>query len=265
MSEAKKSLGQHWLEDRSILQAIVAAGDISSHDNVLEIGPGKGTLTRKLLDTGAHVHALEFDTELLPFLKSAFSMYDNFIVTEGDIRKFDYSTMKQGYKVVANIPYYLTSNLIRAISETVNPPAIAVLLIQKEVAKRLCAGPGQMGILSVTAQFYFTCELGVEVPARYFSPPPKVDSQVVIMTRRKEVLFPVDERKFFQFVKAGFSEKRKTLRNSLSGGLGIPKDTVEKLLQSSKIHSTARAQELSLAEWNTLYLNYESHGTSANE
>lgn len=264
MSEAKKSLGQHWLEDNDILQAIVLAGGISDADSVLEIGPGKGTLTRQLLETGADVHALEFDNELLPFLKSTFSRYDNFSIAEGDIRKFDYAIMQKGYKIVANIPYYLTSNLIRAISETSNPPSTAVLLIQKEVAERLCAGPGHMGILSVTAQFYFTCELSVEVPARYFSPPPKVDSQVVVMKRRKEPLFPVDEKEFFQFVKAGFSEKRKTLRNSLSGGLNIAKDEAVSLLQSADLSDKARAQELSLTEWHKLYLLYGSHAPSQN-
>src|SRR6056297_406941 len=155
MAETKKELGQHWLRDDSVLQAIVEAGSVSQNDQILEVGPGEGTLTLKLLETGATVLALEFDTDLIPQLKIRFSNCKNFAISSGDIRKFDYSTMQKDYKVIANIPYYLTSNLVRALSETDNPPSVAVLLIQKEVAERLCADPGQMSILSVTAQFYF--------------------------------------------------------------------------------------------------------------
>ena len=256
MSETKKSLGQHWLHDKAVLRSIVEAGDINSEDTVLEIGPGRGTLTKVLLDTGTTVQALEFDQDLIPFLKKEFSSNENFSVEEGDIRKFDYGSLPKKYKIIANIPYYLTSNLIRAISETANPPVIAVLLIQKEVAERICAGPGHMGILSITAQFYFECSLGIVVPASLFTPPPKVDSQVVILEKRDEKLFDVEERDFFKFIKAGFSEKRKTLRNSLSGGLHLPKNKVEGLLQEAGLDQNARAQELSMQQWHELYLLY---------
>ncbi len=258
MIDTKKELGQHWLQDEDILQAIVEAGDVSSNDFVLEIGPGKGTLTEKLLESEAEVLALEFDQDLIPELEKKFSNCKKFAISRGDIRKFDYNTLQPGYKVIANIPYYLTSNLIRALSETSNPPNLAVLLIQKEVAERLCAQPGDMSILAVTAQFYFECRLDIEVPAEFFTPPPKVDSQVVVLSRRSQNLFDVDEQKFFSLVKAGFSEKRKTLRNSLSGGLQLSKDDVETLLDKADLSPTARAQELLLSQWHELYLVYES-------
>jgi 16S rRNA (adenine1518-N6/adenine1519-N6)-dimethyltransferase len=253
---AKKSLGQHWLHDERILQAIVEAGNVTSDDIVLEIGPGKGTLTKQLLTTGAQVVALEFDQDLIPELERLARSDQHLEVIEGDIRSFDFSTLPRSYKIIANIPYYLTSNLVRQISETVNPPQTAVLLIQKEVAERICAKPGSMGILSVTAQFYFECILDIEVPAKFFSPPPKVDSQVVVLQKRYEKPFELDENEFFRFVKAGFGEKRKTLRNALSGGLQLPKKSVETMIKQVNLPETVRAQELSLQQWYALYLEY---------
>jgi len=255
MDRAKKELGQHWLEDASILEAIADAADLSADDYVLEIGPGKGTLTEVLASRSSQVLALEYDKDLIPQLK-ILARAKEFTVVEGDVRTFDFGTLPEKYKIVANIPYYLTSHLIRSISETLNPPEIAVLLIQKEVAQRLCAGPGKMSILAVTAQFYFECALDVEVPARYFAPPPKVDSQVVSLKHRPEKLFDVDEQKFFQLVKAGFSGKRKTMRNSLSGGLRVSKEEVESLLKNSGLKPGSRAQELSLDDWHKLFKEY---------
>jgi 16S rRNA (adenine1518-N6/adenine1519-N6)-dimethyltransferase len=161
------------------------------------------------------------------------------------------------YKVAANIPYYLTSNLIRVLSESANPPNRSVLLIQKEVAERVCAEPGDMSILAVTAQYYWQTSLGTVVPAELFTPPPKVDSQILIMEYRQLPLFDgVDTRQFFRLVKAGFSQKRKTLVNSLSGGLAISKDKAKQLLEKANIAPTARAQTLSLIEWHALYRAY---------
>jgi 16S rRNA (adenine1518-N6/adenine1519-N6)-dimethyltransferase len=254
-NNTKKSLGQHWLHDAASLEAIVLAGNVQVGDEVLEIGPGLGTLTDVLMQRGAQVTALEFDQDLIKKLEKKYSESEQVKIVEGDVRTFDFTKMSKNYKIVANIPYYLTSHLIRSISETSNPPEVAVLLIQKEVAQRLCARPGQMGILSVTAQFYFECGLDIEVPSELFTPPPKVDSQVVVLVKRKEKLFEVDALKYFNLVKAGFSEKRKTLNNSLSGGLHLSKEEVSKLLIKSDIKPTARAQELSLQDWYRLYLN----------
>lgn len=261
MSEAKKSLGQHWLNDSAILQSIVDGANILAGDCVLEIGPGHGTLTEKLASTGAEITALEFDQDLIGLLKVKFTNTSQVKILEGDIRTFNFSSLPAGYKIVANIPYYLTSHLIRSISETSNPPSLAVLLIQKEVAERLCAKPGQMSILGLTAQYYFDCKPSTLVPAKFFTPPPKVDSQVVQLFRKKELkLEKKDEQEFFRLIKAGFSEKRKTLRNSLSGGLGISKDSAVEILKKAGLDPGSRAQALSLDNWYNLFevsRNYE--------
>jgi 16S rRNA (adenine1518-N6/adenine1519-N6)-dimethyltransferase len=247
----KKSLGQHWLYDEETLNYIVGAADVSVGDTVLEIGPGTGTLTKKLLDRGAKVIAVEKDEKLAADLYS----HDNLRVAEGDILKFDLSGLPPGYKVVANIPYYLTSNLLRVLSESSNPPSVMVLLVQKEVAERIAAKAGQMSILSVSVQLYYEPSLGQLVPAKLFTPPPKVDSQVVILQGRSDPLFPrtvlgnKEAREFFKVVKAGFSQRRKKLRGSLSGGLHISKDEADALLQKASIDGDLRAQELSLEQW----------------
>ncbi len=258
MTETKKELGQHWLHDQRILREIAEAAQLQTSDFVLEIGPGLGTLTEELLHQAGKVTALEFDHSLISQLNARFFKQQNVHIVEGDIRTFDFSTLPAGYKIVANIPYYLTSHLIRSISETVNMPKTAVLLIQKEVAERLCAKPGQMSILAVTAQYYFDCTLGIEVPAVYFTPPPKVDSQVVILqSKPRKALAQNEEKEFFRLVKAGFSEKRKTLRNSLSGGLRISKESAETLLRSAGVDPGLRAQALSLDVWYQLYQQYK--------
>lgn len=248
----KKSLGQHWLHDESSLEAMCLAADIKDDDVILEIGPGLGTLTKKLTEQAKEVVAVEFDTVLAAEL-SARVKASNLQVIESDILKFDFSRMPPEYKLVANIPYYLTSNLIRTISEVPNPPSVAAILVQKEVAERVAAAPGQMSILAVTAQYFWEVSLGRTVEAGLFTPPPKVDSQILILKRRPSPLFPgVDSAKFFRVVKAGFSQKRKTLQNSISGGLGISKDQAKSMLQSAGIDPAARAQTLSLNDWHRL-------------
>lgn len=254
----KKSLGQHWLEDEYILGSICDMAEVKPGDLVLEIGPGQGTLTKTLLARGAEVIAVEFDEELAAELPSRINS-DRLKVINQDILKFNLNDLPKGYKVVANIPYYITSNLIRVLSESDNPPKAMTLLVQKEVAERICAKPGEMSILSVAAQTYHDCELGPLVPAEKFFPPPKVDSQVVHMKRRPSLSLSPSERKiFFRLVKAGFSNRRKTLQNSLAGGLQISKQESEKLLLDSNINPAARAQELSLEDWFRLAGSYEA-------
>jgi 16S rRNA (adenine1518-N6/adenine1519-N6)-dimethyltransferase len=250
----KKSLGQHWLKDEASLEAMCDAGEITKDDVVLEIGPGPGTLTEKLVQRAGKVVAVEFDEYLARNLPTRVRA-DNLEVITHDILSFDFTSLPPDYKVIANIPYYLTSNLIRVLSETTNQPSVAVLLVQKEVAQRVCSAPGDMSILSVTAQYFWEVGLGFEVPAELFTPPPKVDSQILIMQRRPNLLFPdVDPKAFFQLVKAGFSERRKMLRSSLSGGLHLTKPEVEALLVKANIAPTLRAQALSLEDWHRLYL-----------
>jgi 16S rRNA (adenine1518-N6/adenine1519-N6)-dimethyltransferase len=250
---AKKSLGQHWLHDTASLEAMCDAAEVQPSDTVLEIGPGLGTLTELLVKRAGQVVAVEFDAKLADELAARVPA-DNLEVLQDDILGFDFTQLQPGYKVVANIPYYLTSNLIRVLSETSNPAAAAVLLVQKEVAERVAAKPGAMSILSVTAQYFWQVSLGREVPAELFTPPPKVDSQILIMQRRSQPLFPAaDEKQFFRLVKAGFSQKRKTLQNSLSGGLGKSREEATSLLAAAGIDPTARAQTLSLEQWYSLY------------
>lgn len=247
-----KSLGQHWLRDESALSAMCEAAEVAGSDNVLEIGPGLGTLTELLVSKADTVTAVEFDDNLARQLPDRVKA-DNLEVVNQDILHFDLGEMPKNYKLVANIPYYLTSNLIRRISESNNPPSIAVILIQKEVAERVVAGPGEMSLLSVTAQFYWKASLGRIVEAELFDPVPKVDSQILILSKRLNPLFEVDTRKFFRVVKAGFSQRRKTILNSLSAGLQLSKDEVKSICDKAGIDSARRSQSLSLDEWHELY------------
>ncbi len=255
MVETKKSLGQHWLHDADSLQAMVSAADVQPDQTVLEIGPGTGTLTEHLLAAGAKVIALEFDQDLLKGLQKRFDADANFTLVHGDIRTFNFTELPADYKVVANIPYYLTSHLVQLLSETTNPPTCAVLLIQKEVAERATAGPGDMSLLSITTQFYWQASLGPLVPAALFTPPPKVDSQILILERRTQPLFPdVQPKDFFRLVKAGFSQKRKTLHNSLAAGLHLDKANAATLLKKADISAGLRPQNLSLQQWHALHV-----------
>jgi len=249
-----KSLGQHWLHDDASLQAMCDAAEVNKEDIVLEIGPGLGTLTKLLVKKAQKVIAVEFDQQLARELRGRVTA-DNMEIVTSDILSFDFTSLPPDYKVVANIPYYLTSNLIRVLSETPNQPSVAVLLVQKEVAQRVAAQPGDMSVLSITAQFYWHVGTGYEVPAELFTPPPKVDSQILILQRPEKLLFSdVDSKAFFRLVKAGFGERRKKLRSSISNGLHISKLEAEKLLASASIDSNLRAQALSLEDWHRLYM-----------
>ncbi len=251
--QPKKSLGQHWLFDEASLNAMIAAGDIISSDVVVEVGPGLGPLTKKLCLAASKVVAVELDDTLAAELAGIVKA-DNLEVVHESILDFDTSKLPKDYKVIANIPYYLTSNLIRRMLESANPPSMMVLLIQKEVAERVAAKPGNMGILSVATQFYAEVELKELVPAKLFTPPPKVDSQIILVKLRDTPLFSnVNTDIFFTLVRAGFSEKRKKLRSALSGGLHISKQDADILLKSAAIPLSARAQELSLDQWYSLY------------
>jgi len=253
MFVTKKELGQHWLHDAESLQAMSDGIDLKKGDTVLEIGPGLGTLTTLLTEKATKVIAVEFDTELAYELPSRVPAA-NLVVVQQDILKFDLTTLPKDYKIAANIPYYLTSNLLRVLCESKNPFSKASLLMQKEVAERVTAGPGDMSILSVSVQFYCEVSLGKVVPAELFAPPPKVDSQILLLNYRKAPLFAdVDAKQFFRIVKAGFAQRRKTLLNSLSAGLQLSREETESLLETADIFPSARAQNLSLWQWYDLY------------
>lgn len=248
--KTKKELGQHWLHDAESLQAMCDIATVSKDDFVLEIGPGLGTLTQKLANQAQKVLAVEFDYDLAKQLLSRINA-QNVEVTNQDILKFDLTQLPQNYKVIANIPYYLTSNLMRVLSESSNPPLSATLLVQKEVAERVAAGPGGMSLLSVTTQMYFEPSLGMVVPAELFTPPPKIDSQIVHLQRRTTPLFeePDAAKQVFRIVKAGFSNRRKTLLNSLSAGLHYSKDETATILAEASINPQLRPQDLDLDDW----------------
>ena len=248
----QKSLGQHWLRDEGSLRAMCEAADVSADDTVLEIGPGLGTLTELLVRRAKRVVAVELDEKLARDLPARVTA-DNLETVQQDILKFDFTALPVGYKVVANIPYYLTSNLIHVLSESPNPPAKAALLVQKEVAERAAAQPGDMSMLSVMAQFYWKVSLGKVVPAELFMPVPKVDSQILVLDRRARRLFSgIDPKLFFRVAHAGFAQRRKTLLNSLAGGLHLSREATAQLLERAGIAPATRAQALSLRDWHVL-------------
>ena len=248
----KKELGQHWLTDRFILSEIAGAAEILSTDTILEIGPGLGTLTSELLRQADKVIAIEFDKDLAAKLPGQFPG-KNLEVRNEDILSFDLDTLPKNYVVVANVPYYITSKIVQKLMTATNKPRIAVLLVQKEVAQRIAAKPGDMSILAISAQVFAEANLGIEVPKQFFTPPPKVDSQVIILKVRDEPLIASpDEQAFFRVVKAGFSSKRKKLRSSLAGGLGIEKSEAEIMLNDRGISPNLRAEDLSIEQWQLL-------------
>jgi 16S rRNA (adenine1518-N6/adenine1519-N6)-dimethyltransferase len=257
--QPKKSLGQHWLKDEATLEAICEAANLQHSDIVLEIGPGLGDLTRQLVKRAGKVIAVELDEKLAKDLFNNLTA-DNLEVVQGDILKFDLTQLPPNYKVVANIPYYLASNLVRTLSESPSPPLVMVLLVQQEVAERIAAEPGDMGLLSVSTQLYYNPKLGPQISADLFTPPPKVDSQVIVLKKRSEPLFDnLDTKVYFRLVKAGFSSRRKKLRGSLAAGLAISKLDADAILKAADIDGDLRAQNLSLSDWHKLYKAYKKN------
>lgn len=250
---AKKTLGQHWLTDDAVLQAICDMAEVKKGDTVLEIGPGTGELTARLLARDAKVVAVELDERLAKGLYERFKSLP-FSLNTLSIFDYDLSQLPADYKIVANIPYYLSSHLLHMLSETLHKPSTAVLLIQKEVAQRIAASPGAMSLLSVSVQFYARVELGPIVPAKLFTPSPKVDSQVIKLTYRQKPLFKdINTKKFFRIVKAGFANRRKTLVNSLAGGLHLSKTETHSYIEKAHLNPNIRPQQLTLEDWYSLY------------
>jgi len=250
---ANKDLGQHWLNDRASLEMIIDLADLSLNDTVLEIGPGQGSLTELLVKKAARVVAVEVDSSLIIDLKKRFINEPHLEIVSQDIRHYDLTQLPADYKCVANIPYYLTSYLIRLLSQSLNPASSAVLLVQREVAERLTAQPGQMSVLAIMAQVYWQVELGPIIRAELFSPAPKVDSRIIKLVRRPHTLMPLGlEKEFMWLVKIGFSQKRKTLLNSLSAGLRIDKELARSYLSSIGLDAAIRAQALDIVSWQEL-------------
>lgn len=251
-----KGLGQHFLVDKPSLEAIMGAASVTKADTVMEIGPGLGVMTRPLAEMSGHLVAVETDHVLAEILRR--DAPENLTVAEQDILEFDLASMPKGYKVIANIPYYLTSKIFRLLIESPNPPSMMSVLIQKEVAERITARPGQMSILALSVQYYGHPEIVLVVERHKFWPAPKVDSAVLRVTITGPA-FEADPAKLFRLIKAGFGEKRKQLKNSLAGGLNLSTDFTIKLIADAKLKETARAQELNLADWERLYRLAEKH------
>ena len=257
---ADKSLGQNFLQDESALEAIVAAAEIQKTDFVLEIGAGLGSLTRYLAVAAREVVAVELDGRLLQPLQAILAPHGNVRIVHGDILKLapDELIAEQEYIVVANIPYYITSAVIRHLLESKAKPRRIVLTIQREVAERICAEPGDLSLLALSVQVYGEPRIAARIPAEAFFPNPNVASAVLCVD-----IFPSPRvgqdliGLFFKLTKAGFSQKRKMLRNSLSAGLHISPAQAEELLLRAGIAPRRRAETLSIEEWQSLIEKYE--------
>lgn len=255
-TKKQKKLGQVFLKDKKIIQKIIQAAKIKPKDQILEIGPGKGVLTKFLIKTGAEIIAVEKDPELVEFLKNIFKNKSNLNIVRGDIRDFfqntEYKILKPGYKAIGNIPYYLTSRLLRLLLESSIKPSLIVLMIQKEVAERLIARPPKMNLLSASVQFYAKPKIICYVPKTAFYPKPKVDSAVVTITPINTNIDKAQTKIFFAVIKAGFKQPRKLLINNLSKNLNLEKEYIQKIFLQSNMSLNTRAQNLSIKEWSSL-------------
>lgn len=252
---ASKGLGQNFLQDASALDSIVQSADVRPDDTVLEIGPGLGSLTRYLAARARNVVAVELDHKLIPVLHSVLESYKNVRIVEADILKVAPSDLLQAtdYLVVANVPYYITSAIFRHLLESSPRPRRIVLTVQKEVAERICATPGDLSLLALSIQVFGQPKISDYIPAEAFFPAPKIDSAVIRVDLDAEPRIPSQMLEtFFMLAKAGFSQKRKTLRNSLSAGLRISSSESYQLLQNSGIDPMRRAETLSIPEWSML-------------
>ena len=260
---ADKRLGQNFLQDPYVLEKIVQTAEIHPTDIVLEIGPGLGSLTRYLAAAAQKVVAIELDERLFPALETIIAPYRNVYLVHGDILEIEPNEIveQQDYLVVANIPYYITSALVRHLLESAPKPRRIVLTIQKEVAERICAGTGDLSLLALSVQVYGRPHIAMHIPAGAFFPVPKVDSSVLVIDIYAS---PQVEEKmldiFFELIKAGFSQKRKKLRNSISAGMHQTPIETEKMLRAVDIDPQRRAETVSLEEWGKLSYQYSVNG-----
>lgn len=249
--QPNKRLGQHFLISQKVLQKIIQTADLSKKDIVLEIGPGLGILTQELAQTTKKVVAVEKDKRMVEILKDALKNHENIEIIHGDILKDSPSDTvldAPKYKVVANIPYYLTSPLIRLFLESKNSPQEMVLLIQKEVAQRICAKPPEMSLLAVAVQFYSRPKIISRVSKKSFWPQPKVDSAIIKIGQIKKPK-NINIEKFFQIVKAGFASPRKQLVNNLSQKLNLDRQEIKIALTQCHLDIQVRAENLSVKDW----------------
>jgi 16S rRNA (adenine1518-N6/adenine1519-N6)-dimethyltransferase len=264
---AKKGLGQNFLIDGAVLETIVAAAGLIPTDTVIEVGPGLGILTAALAKRAGWVIAIELDNRLAEILRKTLP-YDNIVILNQDVLGTDPAALLQrraprfppawrSYKVVANLPYYITSPVLRHFLEASVKPQTMIVMVQKEVAATIVAGAGHCSLLSIAVQFYGKPEIVAHVPATAFFPPPGVDSAVVKIDVYRRPPFNVDDVDgFFKLVKAGFSTARKQIANSLSHGLVLPKEEVLAMLGKAGIDPIRRAETFTLEEWTRLWRVY---------
>lgn len=249
----KKSLGQHFLKAESYLRAVADAAEVGAGDTVLEIGPGEGALTRELLSRGAKVVAVEKDHRLVPMLGVTFDTEvakGQLILIEGDALEFEVAgnpALSRGYKVVANIPYYITGALLRKFLTAPEQPSTLVFLVQKEVAERVAKSKKE-SLLSLSIKAYGTPKYVKTVPSGAFSPPPEVDSAILLISgiSREHFINQAHEARFFELIHAGFAQKRKMLKKNIETVLGIQTDEA---LKKAEIPLQARAEDVSLENW----------------
>ncbi|MGQ9500732.1 MAG: 16S rRNA (adenine(1518)-N(6)/adenine(1519)-N(6))-dimethyltransferase RsmA [Anaerolineae bacterium] len=250
----RKALGQHFLADPGLLDKIVAVAELPAEAHVLEIGAGPGLLTRRLAAATRHVVAVELDDGFVALLRRELAHMTNVTIVHGDILELDVPTLIDvPYAVVANLPYYITSAVLRQLLQCVPPPFRLVLTMQREVAQRIVAAPGSLSLLAVSVQFYGRPRIVMRIPAGAFVPPPQVDSAVLrIDTYERPPVDVPSPEDFFRVVRAGFSQRRKQLHNALSTGLGLSADQTIKVLSAAGIAPSRRAETLSLTEWAAL-------------
>ncbi len=266
---ANKRLGQHFLVDTGIHKSIAASANLSTEDTVIEIGPGTGLLTGVLQPLVAEVIAVEIDRRMVELLQETLEDVSNVSIVEADVLAVSPGTLlarntrrnATSYKVVANLPYYITSPVIRHFLTADVRPGLMIVMVQEEVARSITARPGDMSLLSVSVQLLAHASIVRRVPARAFYPQPKVDSMVVRLETISELLIPAsDVGRFIEFVAAGFRSPRKHVRNSLANGLDAPRDYVESLLVHAGIEPTRRPETLNVEEWVGLWLLYAQQG-----
>jgi len=255
--KARKGLGQHFLIDEEVLQLITSAAELTPTDVVMEVGPGLGVLTRELAQQAGRVIAIELDGKLADILKQMLASFDNVTIVNQDILDIDPATLiekQKAYKVVANLPYYITSPVLRRFLEASAKPEIMIVMVQKEVAEVIVAEPGQRSVLSIGVQFYGNPRIVSYVPAQSFYPAPEVDSAILrIDVYSQPPVAAADTESFFELVRAGFTASRKQLANSLAQGLGFPKTHVLPFLEKANIVPQRRAETLTLEEWVQLW------------
>ena len=253
--DPRKGLGQNFLVDQTVLNRIVQQSGVTGEDCVLEIGAGLGSLTRLLAETAAEVKAVEIDGRLIPALREVVGGYLNVEIIQGDILAMDAGKLagRAGYGVVANIPYYITSAIIRHLLENPIKPGWMVLTMQREVAERICAQPGDLSLLALSVQVYGTPVILGVIPAQAFYPVPGVDSATLRIDLHPQSIFTDEQRgRFFTLIRMAFAQKRKMLRNNLAAGLHLSTEQVSRYLLAAGIDPERRAQTLNLVEWKTL-------------